>query len=105
MPFIPICLDLLKRKEPGQYGQETASRSFAGSYGFWFTASCYSLLQLLQRQPEGSGTHYFFPSPQDALVAKIETSSSMVTRKNNEPQSPYQAWEHLRTDFEKENSV
>lgn len=95
--FPPFVLIYLTIKSSNRNARKTVSRSFIGSDGFWFSASCYSPLSFSKdSQPVGSGTLL----SQLLWCSVIETSSSMVTRKNKRAHTSSVStyW----TDFEQE---
>lgn len=93
-PFVLICLAM---KNANRNAKKTVSRSFIGSDGFWFSASCYSPFSFSK---DSQWVLAFSLLSQLLWCSVIETSSSMVTRKNKRahtsPVSTY--W----TDFKKE---
>lgn len=94
LPFVWICLAM---KNWNRKCQENRSRSFIGSDGFWFSASCYSPLQLLLKTAS-EFWHSSLPSCSDASGLKLAAPwwPGKNKRAHTSPVSTY--W----TDFKKE---
>lgn len=96
--FLPICLDLLRHKEPNSTAKKQHLVHLLATMGsgVLLPALCSSASLKTAR---GFWHSLFFPSPWDALAARIQTSSSMVTRKNKWVPEPIPALGSLANRF------
>lgn len=98
LPFLPICLDLLRHKEPNSTAKNQHLVHLLAAMGSGVLLPALRSSASL-KTARGFWHSLFFPSPWDALVARIETSSSMVTRKNKWAPEPIPALGSLANRF------